>query len=367
MFDKMKRLTRVTAVLGGLAVASAAQGQSVKIDQISNGFDVPWSLSFVDPSSVLVTERDGRLWHVSQDGTRQQVKGLPEITAIGQGGLLDIRVAPGNTPQKTVFFSYVKPVPGGYGLALARATLPASRDRLVDVTPLFEVADGNDTGRHFGGRIAFGPNNTLFLSVGDMGDRPSAQDLSRHWGKILRLTRDGGIPAGNPFATTENAQPEVWSLGHRNPQGLTRRADGTIWTSEHGARGGDEVNLIRKGANYGWPVISYGRHYSGAKIGEGTSKPGLEQPVFYWDPSIAPSGVLTYTGAMFPDWQGDLLIGSLKFDQIDRIDLAEGRANLVETLKTRETDRVRDLRQAPDGAIWFLSEGNGAIYRLSRR
>jgi glucose/arabinose dehydrogenase len=203
----------------------------------------------------------------------------------------------------------------------------------------------------------------LYATIGDRGDDSSAQDLTRQNGSVIRIARDGAIPSDNPFTQTSGAQPEIWSYGHRNPQGAALDANGNLWVVEHGARGGDEVNRIAKGANYGWPVISYGRHYSGLKIGEGTQKRGMEQPAHYWDPSIAPSGMMIYQGDMFPDWRGDILVGSLKFDMISRLDGAP--LSEVERLKSRETQRVRDIREAPDGSIWFLSVGQGAAYRLS--
>ena len=208
-------------------------------------------------------------------------------------------------------------------------------------------------------------DGTLYVTIGDRGDRPSAQDRANHNGSIIRVNRDGSIPEDNPFVGQSDILPEIWSFGHRNPQGADFDANGTIWTAEHGARGGDEVNRVQKGANFGWPVISYGRHYSGLKIGEGTEKDGMEQPAHYWDPSIAPSGLLVYQGDMFPDWKGDLLVGSLKFDYISRLAVSGDSVTETEQLKSNETSRVRDIIEAPDGAIWFISVGEGAVYRMS--
>ncbi len=227
------------------------------------------------------------------------------------------------------------------------------------------MAPGSSGGRHFGSRIVEASDGTLFLTIGDRGDRPAAQDRANHVGTIIRVARDGSVPADNPFVGQSGIRPEIWSYGHRNPQGAGLDAAGTLWTAEHGARGGDEVNLIRKGANYGWPVISYGRHYSGGKIGTGTSQTGMEQPAHYWDPSIAPSGLLVYTGDMFADWKGDMFVGSLKFDYISRLDITGETAREIGQIKSPETERVRDILQAPDGSIWFLSVGNGALYRIS--
>ena len=221
---------------------------------------------------------------------------------------------------------------------------------------------GSRGGRHFGSRLVEAGDGTLFLTIGDRGDRPSAQDLDVENGSVLRITKDGQIPAGNPFVGQAGAQPEIWSYGHRNPQGAASDLEGNLWVVEHGARGGDEVNRVRKGANYGWPVISYGRHYSGLKIGEGTQKEGMEQPEYYWDPSIAPSGMMIYSGALWPEWRGSIFVGSLKFDRISRL---SGDPLVEEVLETEETVRVRDVREGPDGAIWFLSVGEGALFRVS--
>ena len=210
------------------------------------------------------------------------------------------------------------------------------------------------------------PDGTLYVTIGDRGDRPSAQDRRNHNGAIVRVTREGSVPSDNPFVGTDGVRPEIWSFGHRNPQGAGFDANGTLWTAEHGARGGDEVNRIKKGANFGWPVISYGRHYSGGKIGEGTRKVGMEQPAHYWDPSIAPSGLMVYQGAMFPDWRGQMFVGSLKFNYISRLSLSGSNAEEVEQIEGDETLRVRDIVEAPDGSIWFISVGNGAVYRISK-
>lgn len=223
---------------------------------------------------------------------------------------------------------------------------------------------GSSGGRHFGARVVEARDGTLFVTIGDRGDAPAAQDLSRHNGKVIRINRDGSVPGDNPFVGVAGALPEIWSLGHRNPQGAALDAAGHLWISEHGAKGGDEVNRVERGKNYGWPVISYGRHYSGARIGEGTRKAGMEQPRHYWDPSIAPSGLLVHSGKGHPDWRGQILVGSLKFDYISR--LAGSPLREVEQIKLPQTDRVRDIVEAPDGAIWFISVGRGAVFRLVR-
>ena len=246
---------------------------------------------------------------------------------------------------------------------MAVARLSESGNRLTNMRVIFEAIPGGSTGRHFGSRVVEASDGSLFVTIGDRGDRPAAQDLTNHNGTVIRINRDGSVPADNPFVGESSARPEIWSYGHRNPQGAGLDAQGQLWVSEHGARGGDEVNLVQPGANYGWPVISYGKHYSGQKIGEGTSKPGLEQPAHYWDPSIAPSGLLVYSGKLWPQWKGDLFVGSLKFDYIARLSGSPLRE--VEQIKGPETERVRDIVEGPDGAIWFISVGEGAVYRMT--
>lgn len=345
------------------AVALESRSGALKVDRVVSGLDAPWAMGFLPGGGFLVTERDGDLHHFRADGSHARVSGLPEIAVGGQGGLLDILIPRDFAQTREVLFTYAKPQRRGKGTALASGTLSADGTRLEGTRLLFEIAPGSSGGRHFGSRIVEAPDGTLFMTVGDRGDRPSAQDLSVHNGSVLRLNRDGSVPADNPFVGQDGIQPEIWSYGHRNPQGAALDASGQLWVNEHGARGGDEVNRVKRGANYGWPVISYGRHYSGLPIGEGRSKEGMEQPVHYWDPSIAPSGMMIYTGDMFPDWKGDLFVGSLKFGLISRL---SPNGEELEQIQGPETDRVRDIRQAPDGSIWMMSVGNGAIYRLSR-
>ena len=345
-----------------LRALDTSAGQ-MRVTQVAAGFDSPWSLGFLPDGSVLVTERDGRLIRL-KDGSRQTVGGVGSVVVRGQGGLLDILVPRDFSRTRQLYLTHSKRQPGrGAGTAVARATLSKDGRRLEDWTVIFEITHGSSGGRHFGSRILEGPDGLLYVTVGDRGDRPSAQDLSRENGSVLRITRDGQVPRDNPFTKTQGARPAIWSWGHRNPQGMAFDTTGALWVVEHGARGGDEVNRVKKGANYGWPVISYGRHYSGAKIGEGTSKAGMEQPQFYWDPSIAPSGMMIYSGKLWPDWRGHIFVGSLKFGLISR--LAGRPLREVERLESNETARVRDIREAPDGSIWFLSEGNGAIYRMT--
>jgi len=329
------------------------------------GLDAPWGVAELPDGSLLVTERDGRLVHAS--GTVvTSVAGAPRVAARGQGGLLDVTVARDFATSRTVFLTYSKPQGRGSGTALAAAELSTDGARLENLRDLFESAPGGNTGRHFGSRVVEAQNGTLYVTIGDRGDRPSAQDRSNHNGAIVRINRDGTVPSDNPFIGQQGIQPHIWSYGHRNPQGAGLDADGTLWTAEHGARGGDEVNRVRKGANFGWPVISYGVHYSGAKIGQGTAQEGMAQPAHYWDPSMAPSGLMVYQGDMFPEWRGNMFVGSLKFSYISRLSVQGDSVSEVEQIQGDETLRVRDIVEAADGSILFISVGNGAVYRMTR-
>ena len=354
-------------VLIGLACPTGAIAVDLSVGEVAiqpivSGLDEPWSVGFLPDGGLLITEREGRLL-IAEQGEVREIRGLPKVAAVGQGGLLDVLVPREFENRREIFLSYSKPQSGGSGTALLRARLSEDNRELMDVETIFELTRGSSGGRHFGSRIVEARDGTLYLTIGDRADRPSAQDLSRENGSVLRLNRDGTVPADNPFVGQPNARPEIWSYGHRNAQGMALDAGGQLWVAEHGAQGGDEINLIRKGANFGWPAIAYGRHYSGGRIGEGTSKPGMEQPEFYWDPSMAPSGLMVYSGKLWPEWRGHLFVGSLKFDYISRL---TGRpVREVEQIATDETWRVRDIREGPDGAIWFLSVGNGTLYRIT--
>lgn len=347
------------------ALALDTQSGSITVTPVASGLNEPWGVAPMPDGSLLVTEKDGTLLRVV-DGQSSPIRGVPRVATSGQGGLLDITLARDFATTRTLFLTYSKPQGRGAGTALAAAELSADGTRLENLRDLFVSAPGGTTGRHFGSRVVEGTDGTLFVTIGDRGDRPSAQDRTLHNGSIVRVTRDGRVPADNPFVGQDGVQPEIWSYGHRNPQGAGLDARGTLWTAEHGARGGDEVNRIEKGANFGWPVISYGVHYSGGKIGEGTSKPGMEQPAHYWDPSIAPSGLMVYSGDMFPEWKGDMFVGSLKFSYISRLEVSGDTAREVEQIDSDETLRVRDIVQDSDGSILFISVGNGAVYRMTR-
>lgn len=339
---------------------------SVQVTTLAGELKDPWAVAILPNGGYLITEKRGVLLLFNAVGERRRVSGVPKVVDKGQGGLLDVVAARDFATSGTAFITYAKLQSGGAGTALVSATLDIGSAKLSNVKQLFEMQTGTKGGRHFGSRVVEGRDGYLYVTVGERGDRPAAQDLNRHNGSVIRVARNGGVPKDNPFIGTQNAQPEIWSFGHRNPQGAALDGSGTLWVSEHGPKGGDEVNMVRRGKNYGWPVISYGEHYSGQKIGEGSSKEGMEQPNFYWDPSIAPSGLMIYSGKMFPEWKGNFFIGSLKFDHIARLDRSGSRLRAAELLKSRETKRVRDVREAPDGSIWFLSVDRRGLFKISR-
>ncbi|MCZ4351325.1 PQQ-dependent sugar dehydrogenase [Roseovarius aestuarii] len=333
-----------------------------RVTKMASGLKQPWGFGFLPDGGVLITQKGGQLWHL-KDGRKRPVHGVGPVHVAGQGGLLDILVPRDFEQTRQLFFTQAIAQSDGSGTALATAYLGADGTQLSGWKVLFQITPGSKGGRHFGSRLVEARDGTLFMTVGERGDRPSAQDLSRENGSVLRLTRGGAPALGNPFLKTPGVRPAIWSYGHRNPQGAALDLEGRLWVSEHGAKGGDEVNQVKRGANYGWPVISYGRHYSGKKIGQGTSAPGMEQPAFYWDPSIAPSGLMIYSGRLWPEWRGHIFVGSLKYDHIAH--LAGPTLTQLPQISGRETDRVRDIREGPDGAIWFLSEGAGALYRMT--
>ena len=345
------------------AIALPTSAGEIEITQVVGKLDQPWAIGFLPDGGYLITERDGALLHFSSDGKRKGIGGVPKVRAEGQGGLLDVMIPRDFTQSREIFLSYSRPQGRSGGTAVGVGRLSADGTQLEDFRVIFDLTPGSSGGRHFGSRIVEGRDGYLYVTIGDRADRKSAQDLSVENGSVIRIRRDGAVPASNPFADQSGAQPEIWSYGHRNPQGAALDGNGNLWIVEHGAQGGDEVNRIEKGANYGWPVISYGTHYSGQKIGEGTAKPGMEQPAHYWDPSIAPSGMMIYSGKLFPEWRGDIFVGSLKFDMISRLD--GGSVREVERIEGDETIRVRDIREAPDGSIWFLSVGNDVLYRMA--
>ncbi|WP_349357771.1 PQQ-dependent sugar dehydrogenase [Stappia sp.] len=330
----------------------------------------PWGFDFLPDGSVLVNEVGGRMWWVTPDGReRIEVAGVPEVRASGQGGLLDLVVDPDFATTGRVFLTYSEPGRSGAGTTAAHARFvkEGGAARLEDVTVIARMDRRTGGGRHFGSRVVPAPDGTVFVTTGDRGDPDRAQDPRDHAGKVLRVARDGTAPADNPFANGGDGLPEIWSTGHRNIQGAAiDPATGVLWTVEHGARGGDEINVPQAGLNYGWPVISYGRQYSGGKIGIGTAAEGYEQPVHYWDPSIAPSGMTFYAGDAIPAWRGDLFVGALKDRLISRLEVRDGKVVGEEQMLQGDYGRIRTLRNAPDGSLWFSTdEPDGALYRIA--
>lgn len=359
----------VAALAFALAAAPASAQSSVTPETVTEGLSYPWSVAFLPGGGFLVTERDGVLKHVDGDGTQEVVEGAPEVFAQGQGGLLDVVLSPGFDTDRTLFLTFSQGSPEGAGTSLYKARLVETVDAgwvLEDGETVFRGNNRAYGGRHFGSRLAFAPDGTVFMTLGDRGDGPRAQDAADHTGSVLRLTTDGAPAPGNPFLEDEGVQPEIWSIGHRNPQAAAiNPATGALWTVEHGARGGDEINIPQAGRNYGWPVISYGRHYSGGKIGEGTEKAGMEQPIHYWDPSIAPSGMAFVTSALYPDWQGNLLVGALRGQHLARLELDGDRVIGEQQLLSDLGERIRDVRQGPDGFVYVLTDSDdGRLIRL---
>ena len=331
----------------------------ITVTSVMSGLERPWGFDFLPGGGVLVTQLDGSFVARLPDGETASLPGPDGLALVGQGGLLDVMVPTDFATTGDVYYSFAKIQNGGSGTALGRMSLDPATLAFMSHETLFEITAGSDGGRHFGSRIVEGPDGYIYMTVGDRGDRPSAQDLSRENGSVLRLNRDGTIPKSNPFAGSA-----IWSYGHRNPQGLAVSPSGQIIAIEHGPKGGDEINRIRKGRNYGWPVISYGTHYSGGKVGEGTSKAGMEQPLLHWDPSIAPSGAMVYSGKLWPQWKDHVFTGSLKFNNI-QVARPGANAQITDVLQSMETQRVRDVDEAPDGSIWFLGQPEGTLYRMT--
>lgn len=377
------RLLAVAALAGLISNTSASAQQPARIsssagplsvETVASGLENPWGLAFLPDGRMLVTERAGRLRIVSRSGTvSAPVAGLPPVYATGQGGLLDVALAPDFASSGMIFLSYAEPREGASGTSVARARLveDGGDARLDGLTVIFRQSPAAGGSNHYGSRLVFARDGTLFVTLGDRySRREQAQDLSVHIGKIVRINADGSVPDDNPFRNRNGARPEIWSYGHRNVQGAALDpATGRLWTIEHGARGGDELNHPEAGKNYGWPVITYGRDYSGARIGEGTEKTGMEQPVKYWDPSFAPSGLAFYTGDLMPRWKGDLFAGGLAGTRLVRLKLDPARERVIEeeVLLTDLGERIRDVRQGPDGALWLLTDdpGEGRLLRLS--
>ena len=374
----MSRVSRAATVLAALALMAqlavaqeaprsptpAAVKLAARVTDVARGLEHPWGLAFLPDSRLLVTERPGRLRLVTNGQLSEPLTGVPAVYGRGQGGLLDVALGPGFAQDRLVYLSFSEPGEGGAGTAVARGRL--GECGLEGTHVIWRQQPKVDGPNHWGSRLVFRPDGTLFVTLGERyAYRERAQDLSVTLGKIVRINPDGTVPRDNPFVGRDGVRPEIWSYGHRNIQAAALDARGQLWTVEHGARGGDELNNPQPGKNYGWPVITYGVDYSGARIGIGTAHPGMEQPVYYWDPVIAPSGAAFYTGAAFPEWRGDLLVGSLRPGALVRLRIDSGRVIQEERYLGDLGERIRDVRQGPDGAIYLLTDSpRGRILRL---
>lgn len=338
-----------------------------RVETVAKGLENPWSLAFLPDGRMLITERPGRLRLVDASGEYSEpLAGLPNVAASGQGGLLDVVLDPDFAGNRTIYLSYSASGPGSYSTNVASARLV--NDRLSDVRVIFEAGIDASGGRHFGSRLAFDETGNLLITHGDRGDRDLAQKPGSYAGKVIRIDRYGRVPSDNPFADGTETLPTVFSLGHRNPQGLAIHPQtGDIWAHEHGPRGGDEVNILHAGANYGWPLASHGAEYiSGRPVSDDRSLPGMVDPVHVWIPSIAPSGMAFYTGDVFEAWQGDLFVGALAGQSLVRLEIENSRVVGEERLLEGEYGRIRDVRQGPDGSIYLLiDDDDGSILRLT--
>jgi glucose/arabinose dehydrogenase len=358
-----------TAAFQSLAQAQqrfASSAGDLVVETVAGGLENPWGLAFLPDGRMLVTERPGRLRLVAADGRLSApITGVPNVAGRGQGGLLDVVLDPGFAQNRTIYLSFSEPRAGGNGTSVARARLNERGTALEGMKVIFQQMPTINSSMHFGSRLVFDRTGALFVTVGDRySHRDQAQNPANHIGKVMRIRPEGGAPADNPKIA--GWQPEIWSIGHRNVQGAALHPEtGQLWTAEHGARGGDEVNTPKAGRNYGWPVITFGIDYSGAKIGEGTTKAGMEQPLFYWDPSIAPSGAAFYTGPVWPAWRNSLFVGALAGQMLVRLstqgESVTGQEQLLEGLG----QRIRDVRQGPDGFLYLLSDAaDGKVLRV---
>lgn len=369
----VKAQAAIFLVVAGVSISADAQNTTlaVALVPVAQGLDHPWAVAFLPQGQFLITERPGRMRVVSASGqVSPPLAGVPAVAAGGQGGLLDVVTDTAFARNRRIFFCFSEPAAAGASgnsTALARATLSEDARSLQDVKVIFSQRPKVDSSLHFGCRIVQAADGNLFLTLGDRYHRKDdAQKLDNHHGKIIRITPEGAVPLDNPFAKQPGALPEIWSYGHRNSQGATLGPDGKLWMHEHGPQGGDEINQPQPGRNYGWPVITYGENYGGGKLGEGTAKAGMEQPLHYWVPSIAPSGVAFLTSARYgAAWQGSLFIGSLKFGTLHRLEVAGGKVQREEKLLQGNGERIRDVRQGPDGLLYMVTDSpQGRLLRL---
>lgn len=371
---RMWVIAAITGLAGAMVTTAVAaprtviDGHPVRVEVLTEALSYPWALTFLPDGAALITERDGRLrlWAEGRLDPRP-VAGVPAVWASGQGGLLDVLAHPAFDRTGWIYLSLSHPDGGGRAhTRVVRAVFDRAAHALRDVTVIADALPTGRGGRHFGARLAFGPDGMLYVTTGDRGDSDRAQDPMDLAGKILRLTPDGGIPDGNPFLGRADARPEIFALGTRNGQGMDVHSEtGAVWFHEHGPRGGDELNLARPGVNYGWPVVTHGRAYSGLPIGEGREKPGMEPPVWVWVPSIAPSGLAIYDGDLFPNWRGDLFVGALKVRLIARLEMDGDRVVDEQRVLEGDLGRLRALEVGPEGALYLLTDDSeGMLARL---
>lgn len=344
-----------------------------EVTTVATGLVKPWSIEPLADGAILVTEKPGRMRIVAANGTvGQPIAGVPAVDPKGQGGLLDVELSPNFASDRTIYFSYTEPRQDGNGTSVARAELSADRARLENVRVIFRALPSYSNNMHFGSRVLVGPDGMIYVTLGERSDletRKLAQDMGAHFGKIVRVAPDGSVPQDNPFVGQQGARPEIWSVGHRNVQAATFDPQGRLWEIEHGTRGGDELNLIEKGKNYGWPLQAYGIEYRGAAIpNSATTREGMEQPVYYWDPVIAPSGALWYTGNAFPAWRNSLFIGGLASTRLVRLELEGNRVRGEEHLLADKGKRIRDVKQGPNGEIYVITDyESGELWRIAPR
>lgn len=371
VFSVLLAVATVTVFVGSSLKPHPVDESKLKTETIVTGLNMPWSMAFLPDGRALVTERTGKL-RIVKGGELdpKEIAGVPKVYFRGQGGLLDVVLHPNYKENGWIYISYSSPQKegesgedGGANTALMRAKLEGYQ--LTNIEQLYKASPNVKGGVHFGGKILFDKKGYVFLTLGERGQKENAQNLGKAQGKVVRLHEDGKIPTDNPFVKTKGALPEIWSYGHRNPQGLVMHPkSGTIWEHEHGPQGGDELNVVEKGKNYGWPLITYGIDYDNSIISDKTEAPGMEQPVIYWKPSIAPCGMTFVTSPKFKDWNGDLLVGSLKFQNIEHLVVKDNKVVKKEIIFDK-IGRVRDLKEGPDGNIYVVIESNGSIVKIS--
>ena len=358
----MKKMLKMWLMI---LLAGSANAAEYTIETVVDGLSYPWAIAFLPDGDMLVTERSGQLRRISNGKLQQEPIGnLPEIYVGGQGGMQDIILDPEFITNKTLYLSFSSGTKAANATRVISAKLVGNS--LQDINIIFTASPGKDTPHHFGARLALMPDQTLLITVGEgFNFREQAQFLDNHFGKLIRINKDGSVPPDNPFVGRDDALPEIWTYGHRNPQGLLVSVDGTIWLHEHGPRGGDELNNIEPGKNYGWPAITHGMDYSGAYVSPYTEADGMEQPVTYWVPSIAPSGFCEYLGDAFPQWQGNLFVAALAERSVRRLVMENGRVQLQETMFTELKQRIREVQSGPGGYLYLLTDSeDGAVLRV---